>query len=447
MLAQILAVAVALSSLALFLVAFLVPGLHRKSDFVWSGVGLFYALVLWVCAARLTGALLAGQTASVALLIWFGAQAVSLRPSTPATEQAASPSRRAMTADKPKVQPGELSPAASVPLPVPEPASEPSPEVIPIVVEMTSVEVSVNPPLPQGAELSSDLPSEVEMPDAPVPTDDEVEIDLPAIAVIASTSPDTLGLSQEPAEPVALESQPEPPVKPASKSKAASGGLAKTLQELPGIFNSLKEALSSLTRRKHKPTIVLNHPPAVSAPAATTDELEELESIEDFAEPEQLDSVIAASAATPEPLESEQSTSEVNVPETAPLEAVEDLSIETEIDILNNEIPPAPEAMDDLIQPETFTPEGEVATGNSTESAAETVASLEVPPEALAKVPESELVPSLPAEPQSEPDEVVLSILHGQSVDEQFMDEQPGGESGNSASVLETSAETTENRE
>ncbi|XGB39374.1 MAG: hypothetical protein LVT47_15610 [Cyanobacteria bacterium LVE1205-1] len=79
MLAYILALAVGLGSLALYLGAFLVPELHRKNDFIWSGVGLFYALVLWVCAQRITGGVLLGQTASVALLGWFAWQVVLLR--------------------------------------------------------------------------------------------------------------------------------------------------------------------------------------------------------------------------------------------------------------------------------------------------------------------------------------------------------------------------------
>ncbi|MFM7615143.1 MAG: Ycf66 family protein, partial [Synechococcales cyanobacterium] len=79
MLAYILALAVGLGSLALYLGAFLVPELHRKNDFIWSGVGLFYALVLWVCAQRITGGVLLGQAASVALLGWFAWQVVLLR--------------------------------------------------------------------------------------------------------------------------------------------------------------------------------------------------------------------------------------------------------------------------------------------------------------------------------------------------------------------------------
>ncbi len=79
MLAYILAVAVGLSSLALYMAAFFFPELHRKSDFYWSGLGLFYALILWVCAGRITGAVLLGQTAGVALLGWFAWQTISLR--------------------------------------------------------------------------------------------------------------------------------------------------------------------------------------------------------------------------------------------------------------------------------------------------------------------------------------------------------------------------------
>ena len=79
MLAYILAVAVGLSSLALYMAAFFFPELHRKSDFYWSGLGLFYALILWVCAGRITGAVLLGQTAGVALLGCFAWQTISLR--------------------------------------------------------------------------------------------------------------------------------------------------------------------------------------------------------------------------------------------------------------------------------------------------------------------------------------------------------------------------------
>ena len=79
MLAYFLALAVGLGSFSIYMAAFFFPEVHRKSDFAWSGVGLFYGLILWVCAGRITGALLLGQMAAVALLGWFAWETLSLR--------------------------------------------------------------------------------------------------------------------------------------------------------------------------------------------------------------------------------------------------------------------------------------------------------------------------------------------------------------------------------
>jgi len=79
MLSYLLALAMALGSLALYLAAFFFPELHRKQDFLWSGVGLFYALILWLCAGQMTGALLLGQLASVSLIMALAWQTLWLR--------------------------------------------------------------------------------------------------------------------------------------------------------------------------------------------------------------------------------------------------------------------------------------------------------------------------------------------------------------------------------
>lgn len=79
MLAHFLALAVAIGSIALYMAAFFFPEIHRKKDFIWSGVGLFYALMLWVFSRRITGGLFLGHVASVALLGWFGWQTLQLR--------------------------------------------------------------------------------------------------------------------------------------------------------------------------------------------------------------------------------------------------------------------------------------------------------------------------------------------------------------------------------
>ncbi|MEG4104672.1 Ycf66 family protein [Microcoleus sp. S13_C5] len=88
MLAYFLALAVGLGSFSIYMAAFFFPEVHRKSDFTWSGVGLFYALILWACAGRITGALLLGQMAGVAMLGWFAWETLTLRRQvTPVGEQ------------------------------------------------------------------------------------------------------------------------------------------------------------------------------------------------------------------------------------------------------------------------------------------------------------------------------------------------------------------------
>jgi hypothetical protein len=93
MLAYLIALVVGFGSLAIYLSAFFFPEIHRKNDFIWSGVGLFYALILWIFAPRITGGLLLGHVASVALLVWFGWQTLSLRRQlAPAGQQTPLPS-------------------------------------------------------------------------------------------------------------------------------------------------------------------------------------------------------------------------------------------------------------------------------------------------------------------------------------------------------------------
>ncbi|MEM8810260.1 MAG: Ycf66 family protein [Cyanobacteria bacterium P01_G01_bin.38] len=82
MLANLLAIVVGLGSFTFYMAAFFLPEVHRKSDFLWSGIGLFYALVLWFCAGQMTGAVLLGQSAVVSLVLWLGWQTLLLRRAT-----------------------------------------------------------------------------------------------------------------------------------------------------------------------------------------------------------------------------------------------------------------------------------------------------------------------------------------------------------------------------
>jgi hypothetical protein len=88
MLSYALAIAVGLSSLILFSTAFLMSDIHRQDDFFWSAIGLFYALVLWFCGTSITGGLLLGQTAAVALLLSYNWQTLKLRKAIAHPERA-----------------------------------------------------------------------------------------------------------------------------------------------------------------------------------------------------------------------------------------------------------------------------------------------------------------------------------------------------------------------
>lgn len=79
MLAYILSIVVGVLSLIIFGLAFSSPSLHRRDDFLWSGVGLFYALVLWLCASQITGAVLLGQMAATIMLLALGWQTLKFR--------------------------------------------------------------------------------------------------------------------------------------------------------------------------------------------------------------------------------------------------------------------------------------------------------------------------------------------------------------------------------
>jgi hypothetical protein len=79
MLTHVLAIAVGLGSITLYLAAFFFPEVHRKHDFFWSGVGCFYALVLWVDAGQISATEFWGHLASVLLVAWFGWQTLTLR--------------------------------------------------------------------------------------------------------------------------------------------------------------------------------------------------------------------------------------------------------------------------------------------------------------------------------------------------------------------------------
>jgi hypothetical protein len=162
MLAYILAILVGSGSVGLYIAAFFFPEIHRKNDFIWSGVGFFYALFLWIYARQITGGILVGQTASVALIGWFVWQTVKLRRQiVPVNQQTPLPGKSqiqqqlglkstAPTTGKPQAQvkpqpPSQPKTAGATPQPpaTPKPATEP---------QSTKTAVTPEPPMAESPE-------------------------------------------------------------------------------------------------------------------------------------------------------------------------------------------------------------------------------------------------------------------------------------------------------
>jgi hypothetical protein len=202
MLAYFLALAVGLGSFSIYMAAFFFPEVHRKSDFTWSGVGLFYALILWACAGRITGALLLGQMAGVAMLGWFAWETLTLRRLvTPVAEQTPIP----QSVNLPEAAGGVLGgwfpkkkdPAAKKPKFVR--STKPKTDVVPApAVDEGEVKLEEQPAIPPIAEIiaessiepraESKIAPDLTIPDSSAPATEEIpvsSVETPA----AETSP------------------------------------------------------------------------------------------------------------------------------------------------------------------------------------------------------------------------------------------------------------------
>ncbi len=340
MLTYVLALLVGLGSLAIYAAFFMSPGFGRRSDLVWSGVGLFYALVLWVCARRITGGVLLGQTASVALLGWLGWQAFQFRwDITPPDQRASLPSpddvaqrfkgvgtfvqeklsglatpegrsqlqnqsTRAFSTVKDKVQ--QVTGATNAPAAPTNVAGQTAPRV---------------PPLP--------TPPIAPPPIAPfppaIPTDTAIES--------AAADPDGVPNTVRPALETAI------PVKPTAKPELVkpANPISTTLTQLPAqavkVFKILadlvQDTLKGATQKKpSKEMITINRP----APA-----------------PKVAPAAVTAPVASPEPTSEALSEpiAEVVTLETTVLTdmtSADMMTIEEEITLLNNEVEADPVA-------------------------------------------------------------------------------------------------------
>ena len=299
MLAYFLALAVGLGSFSIYMAAFFFPEVHRKSDFTWSGVGLFYALILWACAGRITGALLLGQMAGVAMLGWFAWETLTLRRLvTPVAEQTPIP----QSANLPGAAGGVLGglfakkkePAAKKPKFVR--STKPKTDVVPApAVDEGEVKLEEQPAIPPIAEIiaessispraESSIAPDLTIPDSSPPAIEEIpvsSVETPA----AETSPTPAELASSftplplpleiseiasPASGERAEAQPEPQQQPEAddfedietewrkgvkESQAAAAAAAPTPAKPPkksggfaSLFGNIKNSLGGMLGR------------------------------------------------------------------------------------------------------------------------------------------------------------------------------------------------------
>jgi Ycf66 protein N-terminus len=195
MLAYILAVLVGTGSVGLYVAAFFLPEIHRKQDFIWSGVGCFYALFLWIYAHQVTGGILVGQTTSVLLLGWLGWQTFQLRQQLVPIDRANAianavqlPNRKGANKPAPKTpQPTVQNPVAmpstnvSPPAPVASKPTSIDKTTIPVATVKQSIEQQPAPVTPKPtsigktASVANQVPlSEVKIPPASAKVDTPV---------------------------------------------------------------------------------------------------------------------------------------------------------------------------------------------------------------------------------------------------------------------------------
>lgn len=214
MLAYVIAFIVGLGSLAIYIAAFFFPEIHRKNDFIWSGVGLFYALILWVFAPRISGGLLLGHLASVTLLISFGWQTLSLRRQlTPQAQQTPAPS------------------SESVKTGIQEQITKLS-----LQERITQVQGSLGN-IFSGAKSKAQQTITKKTPETPkTETSPSVTPQKPVVEIIDKTSPVPEAPTEEKVVPTATESQTEeatPPSPPPAEVLAAAQAETETEEKAP----------------------------------------------------------------------------------------------------------------------------------------------------------------------------------------------------------------------
>ncbi len=403
MLAYILAIAIGLGSFALYMAAFFFPEVHRKSDFVWSGVGFFYALILWACAGQITGAVLLGQVASVSLLVWFGWEILALRrAATPVAQQTPIPADvkqrlNGFLGRQSSVISPESTPKINIVKP-PEPVS-PINTVIPEtpVDHLRQPEPKILSTSPDVAEVGDE--TVVEEPPIPSITQEESipEISVeetPETPTVEPTSPSPTASLETPKK---AEKKKEKPVVPGGTTPKTVSKPQKSIPALIGMLSGMIGNFTGLLKKKpktktpkpttdHKPKSPEPDPvsPASTVVEATTSDSQTVPVDSEFAEFEDLEPTVSPTAdvvdrdTSTEP----EATEAVEKPTPSPFEQIATPQVKVIVEETQESVTEEIPSVVDPVEPESIE---EVIVVSENETPAETTASEETTPPPLVR--------------------------------------------------------------
>jgi hypothetical protein len=282
MLAQILAVLVGTGSVGLYIAAFFFPEIHRKQDFIWSGVGFFYALSLWIYARQTTGGILIGETASVALLGWFVWQTIKLRRQlVPTNQQTPIPSTSQIkqqlglkqtgtktAKSNPATAPEQAKPSTPATPVTPPPATVvPAPVVTQTVRPTTPVEVATSTVVREQRQQPTTTPvppiPPVIPPTQPVPVTraQPQQQQSPAVPTVPASVVPPVARAVIPV-PVDVPKQPQPPTVPPAQAEDSEAWIKLEVKPSPVPAKPLGQAVKP-------PTTAPTQLPAIAAESVT----------------------------------------------------------------------------------------------------------------------------------------------------------------------------------
>ena len=256
MLPYLFAIAIAVASLSLFVTAFFSPKWHRKDDFLWSGVGLIYALVLWNCAEQIRGSVLLGQGAATVMVLSLIWQTVQLRKLLAISDKSTELTALSFTAAvqklwaKKKKKGIAVQPPSGV-APIPSPANIPPP-VEPIQSPIPELQTSLSDrvePITESPAIAALLKTEDEVEKIEGDIDNIEEESLEAAAPPEASLPEDSPLSDVTEKFPTISAQTTSP-KPKKSGFSLTALFGRKKPKTDNIPNLKPEALTELLDRQ-----------------------------------------------------------------------------------------------------------------------------------------------------------------------------------------------------